>query len=109
MQFIFFKLERTKKTLPDCKFIIGEPFAISGINKVDNRWYPEFYGYQKAAHEVAIQFGATFIPYQRIYDEAQKRAPGVYWTEDGIHPTLAGSQLMAQAWLTTIRLFLSDP
>jgi lysophospholipase L1-like esterase len=96
-------LERTKKALPNVKLIICEPFAVNGVKAVNEKWYPEFYGYQKASIEIALKFGATFIPYQRIYDEAQKQAPGVYWTPDGVHPTLAGAQLMAQAWLATIK------
>jgi lysophospholipase L1-like esterase len=96
-------LERTKKALPNVKLIIGEPFAVPGITAVDDKWYPEFYGYQKAAREVADQFGAYLIPYQKIFDEARKRAPGAYWTFDGVHPTLAGAQLMAQAWLSVIK------
>jgi len=96
-------LERTKKALPNVRLIICEPFAVPGVKAVDDKWYPEFYGYQKAAREIAVQSGATFIPYQKIYDEAQKQAPGVYWTPDGVHPTLAGAQLMAQAWLETVK------
>jgi lysophospholipase L1-like esterase len=96
-------LERTKKALPDVKLIICEPFAVPGVKAVNDKWYPEFYGYQKTSREIALQFGATFIPYQKIYDEAGKQAPGVYWTGDGVHPTLAGAQLMAQAWLEAIR------
>jgi lysophospholipase L1-like esterase len=96
-------LERTKKALPNVKLIICEPFAVPGIKAVDDRWYPEFYGYQKTAREIATQFNATFIPYQKIYDKAIKRAPGAYWTGDGVHPTLAGAQLMAQAWVTAVK------
>jgi lysophospholipase L1-like esterase len=95
-------LNRTKKVLPNIKLIICEPFAVPGVKAVDNKWYPEFYSYQKAAHEIATQFGATYVPFQKIYDEAIKRAPGVYWTGDGVHPTLAGAQLMAHAWLEAI-------
>jgi lysophospholipase L1-like esterase len=96
-------LERTKKALPNVKLIICEPFAVPGVKAVDDKWYPEFYGYQKAAREISDQFGATFIPYQRIYDEAQKQAPGAYWTPDGVHPTLAGAQLMSQAWVEAVK------
>jgi lysophospholipase L1-like esterase len=96
-------LERTKKALPEVKLIVCEPFAVPGVKAVDEKWYPEFYGYQKAAREIASKFEATFIPFQNIYDEAQKQAPGVYWTGDGVHPTLAGAQLMAQAWLEVIK------
>jgi lysophospholipase L1-like esterase len=96
-------LERTKAALPNLKLIICEPFAVKGVKAVDEKWYPEFYDYQKAARDIAVQFGAVFIPYQSIYDEAQKVVPGSYWTGDGVHPTLAGAQLMAEAWLSVIK------
>jgi lysophospholipase L1-like esterase len=92
-------LERTVKALPNVKLIICEPFAVPGVKAVDEKWYPEFFEYQKAARAIASQFGASFIPYQKIYDEAQKKAPGSYWTPDGVHASLAGAQLMAEAWI----------
>jgi lysophospholipase L1-like esterase len=95
-------LERTMKALPNVKLIICEPFAVNGVKAVDDKWYPEFYDYQKSAREIAKQFRATFIPFQSVYDEAQKRAPGSYWTGDGVHPTLAGAQLMAKAWMKAL-------
>lgn len=96
-------LERTKKALPNVKLIICEPFAVPGVKAVNEKWYPEFYRYQKTAREIATLFSATFIPYQKIFDEAGKQAPGAYWTGDGVHPTLAGAQLMAGAWLESIK------
>jgi lysophospholipase L1-like esterase len=95
-------LERTKKALPNVKLIVCEPFAVKGVKAVDDKWYPEFYEYQKAAKDIAKQFSAVFIPFQSVYDEAQKRAPGSYWTGDGVHPTLAGAQLMAKAWMKAL-------
>lgn len=95
-------LERTIKALPGVKIIIGEPFAVKGEKAVDDKWFPEFPEYQKAAKDIAKQFKATFIPYQSIYDEARKKATGSYWTGDGVHPTLAGAQLMAKAWMKAI-------
>jgi lysophospholipase L1-like esterase len=96
-------LERTKKALPAVKLVICEPYAVRGVKAVDDKWYPEFYDYQKAAREIANMFDATFIPFQKVYDEAQKRAPGVYWTGDGVHASFAGAQLMAQAWLAVVK------
>jgi len=83
--------------------IICEPFAVPGVKAVDQKWYPDFYEYQKAARAIATQFDAVFVPYQKIFDEAQKQAPGVYWTGDGVHPSLAGAQLMAEAWSETVK------
>jgi lysophospholipase L1-like esterase len=96
-------LERTKKALPDVKLIICEPFAVPGVKAVDARWFPEFYGYQKAAREIADKFGTVFVPFQKVYDEAVKQAPGSYWTGDGVHASLAGAQLMAEAWKEVVK------
>lgn len=96
-------LDRTKQKLPEVKLIIGEPYAVKGIKAVDEKWYPAFDEYRKAAREIAASYDAVFIPYQSIYDNAQKTAPGLYWTGDGVHPTLAGTHLMAHAWLEAVK------
>jgi lysophospholipase L1-like esterase len=96
-------LTRTKDKLPDVKLIIGEPFAVTGVRAVDDKWYPAFNDYRAAAREIAVSFGATFIPYQTIFDKAQKLAPGAYWTGDGVHPSIAGNALMAHAWQEAIK------
>lgn len=90
-------LQRTREKLPDVKLIVGEPFAVAGVKAVDDKWFPEFKGYQNAAKEIAAGFNATFIPYQSIFDKAAKEAQPSYWTYDGVHPSLAGSELMAEA------------
>lgn len=96
-------LDKTKEQLPSVKLVIGEPFAVTGVKAVDDKWFPRFYEYQKAAREIADSYGAVFIPYQAVFDKAIKTAPGVYWTHDGVHPSLAGCQLMAQAWMETVK------
>jgi lysophospholipase L1-like esterase len=92
-------LKRTKEKLPEVKLVIGEPFAVRGTSAVSDKWFPDFDGYREASRELAGEFNALFIPYQSIFEKASKAAPAVYWTHDGVHPSLAGSQLMAQAVL----------
>jgi len=96
-------LDRTRQKLPDVKFIVGEPYAVIGVKAVTDKWYPAFNEYRQAAKELADKYNAAFIPYQAIYDKAQKSAPGSYWTADGVHPSLAGAALMAEAWLETVK------
>lgn len=96
-------LDDTKQKLPGIKFIIGEPFVVKGVKAVDDTWFPAFDDYRKAAKDIAAKFDAAFIPYQAIYDKAQQKAPGVYWTYDGVHPSLAGAALMAEAWLQVVK------
>ncbi len=96
-------LDRTMKSLPDVKLIIGEPFAVNNVKAVTDDWFPAFDEYRAAAKEIANEYHAVFIPYQRVFDEAAKKAPSSYWTGDGVHTTLAGSQLMAEAWLQAVK------
>jgi lysophospholipase L1-like esterase len=96
-------LDRTLKQLPDLKLILAEPFAVKGVKAVDDTWYPEFNDYRAAAQEIAKQYKASWIPYQKVFDHAEKMAPGAYWTKDGVHPSVAGAQLMANAWLDTVK------
>lgn len=96
-------LKRTKEELPEVQLVIGEPFAVREGTAINDNWYPEFDRYREAAKRVARDFDAAFIPYQSIFDEAGKQVPGTYWTADGVHPTIAGSQLMAKAWLETVK------
>jgi len=95
-------MEETLEKLPDVKTIICEPFAVKNVKYVTDDWYPEFPKYQEAAREVADEFGAVFLPYQRIFDKAEERAPGSFWTTDGVHVAPAGAHLMAEAWLDNL-------
>jgi len=92
-------LDRTKNQLPEIKLIIGEPFAVDGGSAITADWYPVFPRYQKAARIIAEDYGAVFIPYQKIFDDALNRAPVSYWCPDGVHPSIAGGYLMKKAWL----------
>jgi len=96
-------LDRTKQKFPELKLILAEPFAVKGIKAVDDTWYPEFNDYRAAAKEIAESFNAAWIPYQKVFDDAQKTAAGVYWTGDGVHPSVAGAKLMAKAWMETVK------
>ncbi len=98
-------LSRTKDRFPDVNLIIGEPFAVKGGTAInDDKWFSEFLDYQNAARAIAKEFAATFVPYQKVFDDALSVAPVAYWCADGVHPSLAGSYLMAKAWLEAFEL-----
>ena len=95
-------LGRIKDTLPDVRFIIGEPYAVKGARDITDSWYPEFETYPAIARELAEEFGAVFIPYQSVYTEAAANAPERYFSSDGVHPSIAGVRLMSNAWLSYV-------
>lgn len=94
-------LDWTRRELPKVKLMICEPFVLR-CGWVDERWFPEFDRYRAAAKHQAEVFGATFVPFQAVFDEASKKAPPEYWAPDGVHPTIAGHHLMGRAWLKAV-------
>jgi len=97
-------LERTKAALPGVKLVLCEPFYVLETKAVDETWIEPMKQYQAAAKRVSDAFDTLWVPFQKVFDEAIKHAPGTYWTGDGVHPSMAGAQLMAEAWLKTVGL-----
>jgi len=96
-------LDNTKKALPDVKLVICEPFAVKGVKAVDDKWYPTFDLFRKAARDIANEYNASFVPWQTVTDRALELAPPAYWSIDGVHPSLAGEALMARAWMEAVK------
>ena len=95
-------LEWTKKELPEIKLILCEPFALP-IGAVDKSWIPEVDERRAIVKKLAGQFDTAFVPFQTIFNEAGKHAPPKYWSGDGVHPSLAGHELMSEAWLKAFK------
>jgi lysophospholipase L1-like esterase len=95
-------LTRTKSELPGIKFVICQPFVLTGTTAVDESWLEPFKPYQEIAAKIAGEFDATWVPFQEAFDEAATTAPPTYWTHDGVHPSMPGCQLMAETWLNAL-------
>ena len=95
-------LQETKAKLPNVKLVICEPFYVVNTSAVDETWAAPMKEYQAAAKKIASEFGALWVPFQKVFDEAVKHAPATYWTGDGVHPAMPGAQLMAEAWLRIV-------
>lgn len=96
-------LQDTKKQLPDVKLVICEPFSVPGTSAVDETWAAPMSEFRAIAKKMSEEFDTIWVPFQTVFDEAVKVAPGPYWTGDGVHPSMAGAQLMAEAWLKAIK------
>jgi lysophospholipase L1-like esterase len=96
-------LERTRKSLPNTRIIICEPFVLK-CGAVNDKWFPEFDHYRESARKVSDRFEGIFVPFQSMFDEAVKYAPAKHWAGDGVHPSSHGASLMAHFWLKAIQL-----
>ncbi len=95
-------LTRTKTELPGIKFVICQPFVLTETTAVDESWLEPFKPYQESAAKIADEFDAIWVPFQEAFDAAVKIAPSKYWANDGVHPSMAGCQLMAETWLNAL-------
>jgi lysophospholipase L1-like esterase len=95
-------LQRTKDCLPELKLIICQPFILTETRAVDETWVEPFRAYQEIAESMAEEFGATWVPFQAAFNRGTSIAHQTYWTADGVHPSMAGAQLMAKTWLEAL-------
>lgn len=95
-------LQQTTQALPGVRLVIGEPCAFEGSREKIDKWFPMINEYGVIARKIATEFDAVFIPYHEIFQKAGKSVPPSYYTKDGIHPSLAGIDLMSEAWCNII-------
>jgi lysophospholipase L1-like esterase len=96
-------LEETRRALPSVRLIILEPFVLK-VGAVDASWFPEFDQRRAAAERVARRMGATFVPLQSHFNDLTASAPPEYWAADGVHPTPAGHEVIAERWRAAMGL-----
>jgi len=95
-------LTKTRTEMPDIKLIICEPFLLADTSAVDETWLEPFSEYQKIAARIANEFEAVWVPFQAAFDNALEFAPAGHWAGDGVHPSMAGCDLMAEEWLKAV-------
>jgi lysophospholipase L1-like esterase len=91
-------LEWTREVLPEVKLMLMEPFVLP-FGAVQENWLEEMRQRREIVANLSREFAALFIPCQEILDAACQIMPAEYWLADGVHPSLAGHQLLADAWL----------
>jgi lysophospholipase L1-like esterase len=93
-------LDAAQAQNPKIKLILGEPFILPGRNNEGkwDAWHDAVVQVQAMTARLAERHHAALIHYQHLFDEALHRAPVAYWIWDGIHPTFAGHELMAEEW-----------
>ena len=92
-------LARTREAFSDIKLVICQPFILTETTAVNESWLEPFSAYQESARKISDEFEATWVPFQDAFDKAIEVAHPTYWANDGVHPSMAGAQLMANTWL----------
>lgn len=97
-------LADTAAALPRVKLVLGEPFILPGkaTSPKWDVWQGHLKKLQAVIEKLAVKHHAAVVHYQKAFDDAVKRGPAEYWIWDGVHPTAAGHQLMADEWVRTV-------
>lgn len=97
-------LEQTLTALPEVLFVLGEPFIAKGSRTIDNweAYQADIKQRQTVVRKLAEKYNAVFVAYQSVFDAAFEKAPVEYWIWDGVHPTVAGHELMAREWIKKV-------
>lgn len=93
-------LTQAREAKPGLRLVICEPFLAPdgpAIRKSPGR-VERMKVLQAACRRLAEKHKATFVPLQSVFDRAAEKTPWPHWIWDGVHPTAAGHQLIADAW-----------
>ena len=98
-------LDETKQALPEVKLILMEPYVLYGTATAE-KWESfekEVAEKRAVVQKIAKEYKLPLVPLQQIFDDAVKTAPQGWWCEDGVHPNLAGAELIAQSWMKVFK------
>jgi lysophospholipase L1-like esterase len=78
--------------------VLIEPFIV-GIAKQQLNMREDLNPKIEVVRKLSKEFMTRLVPLDGIFKEAIKKREPSFWSQDGIHPTLAGHALIAQSWL----------
>ncbi|MDP7289750.1 MAG: SGNH/GDSL hydrolase family protein [Phycisphaerae bacterium] len=83
------------------RLIILEPFVLP-VSPYIESFREDLAPKIEATRALADEFGAIYVPLDSLFAEACTSSAPEYWSEDGVHPTLAGHELIANTWLDAV-------
>lgn len=83
------------------KLILCDPFVLP-YPEERKAWRVDLDPRIDAVRSLALEFGAIYVPLDGIFAAACTKQKPQFWAADGVHPTLAGHGLIADAWLKTV-------
>ncbi len=97
-------IDDTEKVLADVKLMLLEPFVLKGTATEEK--YGEFSAvreYARAVRKIAEEKNIPFVPLQARFDELSEKYGAEQWLYDGVHPSVAGAKVIADAWLEVFK------
>jgi len=103
-------LSITRRELPKTTIILCTPFVLplDKIGKDWNLWNAEVSKFAGVVRELALKHRTYLVHFQPVFEAATIKAPPAFWMPDGVHPSAAGHQLMADEWVKIAEEMVKD-
>ncbi|QYR22454.1 SGNH/GDSL hydrolase family protein [Paenibacillus sp. sptzw28] len=96
------ELIRMTKAQLNATIVLVEPFVLP-VNESQKAWREDLESKIQAVRELANEFKTLYVPLDGLFAQASSQTGPAYWAPDGVHPSPAGSALIAQAWLQAVK------
>ncbi len=100
-------LDEIYEALPDIHILLFTPFVLRGSATVDPENPEKWEAFRRevalradAVRRIARDYPVALSVTQPLFDEAERTVPEGVLLHDGVHPSLAGSQILAREFLT---------
>ncbi len=92
-------ISETLERLPNVKIILIEPFFLKGSATIENyEHFLKVYDYAKVVEKLANEFNLPLVKVQDKFDELAKLNGEEIYLYDGVHPNIAGADVIADEW-----------
>jgi len=100
-------IEMTRSELPSTSLVLCEPFAR------ETESFPKHHlamlkDYSRIVRNLATENECLFVPFQELFDDLFREAPGEHWLPDGVHPSAVAHFRMADFWLKHCRFLQTE-
>lgn len=92
---------RLLEPLDGVQLVLIEPFLLP-VKEEQRAWRPDLDAKIQVVRELAHEYGAALVAADGMFAELAARNSPEHWLFDGVHPTPAGHQALAEAWLRQV-------
>lgn len=106
-------LDEVFEELPDIKILLFTPFVLPGTATVDPENPAKWEAFREGSAEraeavcrIAKDYPVSLSVTQPLFDAAAKSVPALQLTNDGVHPSLAGNEILTREfikWFETVK------
>ncbi|MEA4889928.1 MAG: SGNH/GDSL hydrolase family protein [Clostridiaceae bacterium] len=95
---------------PNCRIVLCEPFIlpVAQVKEQYELWNCLISEVQASIGRIAEDYPVLYIPLQEKFNKLASLREPEYWLWDGVHPTEAGHQMIANEWMAAVSPWVTN-